>query len=280
MISQANIKWISQVGGVPVEDISGALSNEEEVSLDLRIPGRIISQEDEKTLKETAVQQGKEIGFKEIAKESSIELASGEKDAKIIAAKIKGDVTTSLEDKYKNPQPGEKEKELEKSLSASELKYDKLLETHEGLQGQIEEKDKLYTGLQSKIKIKERNNAILKAFPDKMKMDRNDALLITSSTFTFEENEGILSIKKGDELMTDDVGKPETLENVVISFVEEKKWLNGSGMNGKDRPGQNGAKKGGKTHEEAHKFITEKLGADKAASPEGLKLFKELTAVE
>ena len=68
MISQANIEWISKVSGVTTEEISGALSNEQEVSLDLKLNGRVISQEDERLLKESGVQQGKELASKDLAK--------------------------------------------------------------------------------------------------------------------------------------------------------------------------------------------------------------------
>lgn len=277
MLSQANIKWISELGGVSVEEISGALSNEEEVTIPLKLSGRVVTQDEEKTIKEIAIQQGKEIGFKEVAKGLNIELASGDKDPIKIAEKVKELVTNSLEDKYKNPQPGEREKELEQKLLDEQKKYDKLLGTHETVLGEIQEKEKAYTGLQKEIKTKERNNSILKVFPEKMKMDRNDALLIFINTFEFDEVDGQQVIKKDGQIVTDAVGKPEKLENIVPSFVEEKNWLKGSGMNGDDR-NTSGGKKGGKTPEEAHKYIAEKLGADNVSTPEGIKLFRELTA--
>lgn len=279
MFSQADIKTIATVFGKTTDEISSAISQENEVALGLRLDGRVISQEDEKAQKDSIRSAGIEIGFKQLAKELDIELSADEKEAKVIAEKFKNATIASLEDKYKNPQPGEKEKELEAKVIAEKLKYDKLFETHESILTQVQEKEKAYTGLQKEIKTKERNNSILKTFPEKMKMDRNDALLIFTNTFEFDEVDGQQVIKKGGQIVTDAVGKPEKLENIVPSFVEEKNWIKGAGMGGGDRGSGTGSK-GGKTAEEAHKYINEKLGADKASTPEGIKLFRELTATE
>lgn len=280
MLSQANIKWISELGGVSVEEISGALSNEEEVTIPLKLSGRVVTQDEEKTIKEDSFKRGAEIRTKDLAKELALSLEEGEhKDIKKVAEKLKTTISASLEEKYKNPQPGEREKELEQKLLDEQKKYDKLLGTHETVLGEVQEKEKAYTGLQKEIKTKERNNSILKVFPEKMKMDRNDALLIFTNTFEFDEVDGQQVIKKDGQIVTDAVGKPEKLENIVPSFVEEKNWLKGSGMNGNDR-NTSGGKKGGKTPEEATKYVTEKLGADKITTPEGIKLFRELTATE
>jgi hypothetical protein len=274
MLSQANIKWISELSGVSVEEISGALSKEEEVTL-----GLVVTQEEEQRLKDDSFKRGAEIRTKDLAKELSLDLDDGEhKDIKKVAEKLKITVSASLEDKYKNPQPGEKEKELEGKLQAANLKYDKLFETHENVLGQVQEKEKAYSGLQKEIKTKERNNAILKTFPEKMKMDRNDALLIFTNTFEFDEVDGNQVIKKDGQIVTDAVGKPEKLENIVPSFVEEKNWLKGAGMGGGDR-NQGGNKKGGKTPDEAAKIVREKFG-DNTTSPEGVKFFKELISTE
>jgi hypothetical protein len=277
MISQADLKTIATVFGKTSEELSGAISSEEEVSLDLRLSGRVISQDEERTLKETGVQQGKEIASKELAKALDLSLDAGEKDPAKVAEKLKTTITASLEEKYKNPEPGEREKELEKKLQAEQLKYNKLLETHEGVTAEVDEWQKKYQTKEKEIKTKELNNSILKSFPEKMKMDRNDALLIFTNNFEFDEVEGVQVIKRGGEVVTNAIGKPETLENIVPAFVEEKNWIKGSGMNGSDRSGEGGMKKGGKSPDEAMKIVKEKYG-DEASSSEGLKLYNELTA--
>ena len=130
-LSQADLQVIQTVFGKTAEELSGALSSDQEVSLGLRLNGRVISQEEEQKLKTNLTDAGIEIGYKKLAKAAEIDLAEGEKDAAIIAEKIKTNITTSLEEKYKNPKPGEREKELEGKLEAEQLKYNKLLETHE-----------------------------------------------------------------------------------------------------------------------------------------------------
>lgn len=278
MISSEDLKVISTVFGKTSDEISSAISKEEEVSLGLRLNGRVISQEDEKALKDTIRNAGVEIGFKQLAKELGLDLSSDEKEAKVIAEKLKNSITASLEDKYKNPQPGEKEQELEQKLLSEQAKYEKLFNTHEAKLKEIDEWQEKYQSKETEVKTKERNNSILKLFPEKMKQDRNDALLIFTNTFEFEEVDGTQVIKKNGQVITDAVGNPEKLDNIVPSFVEEKKWVKGFGMNGGDR-GSNGSSKGGKTPDEAAKMVREKYG-DNAASPDGIKYFKELTATE
>lgn len=279
MISQANIKWISQLSGVSVEEISGALSSEEEVTLGLRLNGVVKTQDEIKEIKEDSFKRGAEIRTKDLAKELSLSLDDGEhKDIKKVAEKLKETIETSLEDKYKNPQPGEKEKELEDKLLAANMKYDKLFETHGSILKTVKEKEKAFTELKMDIKSKERNNSVLKHLPEKLKQDRNDALIIINSTFEFDEVDGNQVIKRNGQIVTNDVGKPETLENIVPAFAEEKNWLKGSGMGGGDRNHSGNNSKGGKTPDEATKIVKEKFGENYTSS-EGIKLFRELTAV-
>jgi hypothetical protein len=107
-----------------------------------------------------------------------------------------------------------------------------------------------------------------------MGMDRNDALLITTNTFEFEELDGKKVIKRSGEIIRNGAGEPETYENVINSFVEEKKWIKVKGMNGGDRGGGGG--KTGLTAEQAEKAIIES-GKD-PGSTEGLKMFNEMTS--
>ena len=265
---------VTLFGKEKADKMSGALSNEDgELSLDLRINGKVTTEAEETLLKETAIQQGKEIGFKEVAKGMGVELASGEKDPVIIAEKALKTVTDSLEEKYKNPKPGEVEIELQGKLKDATQKYDTLFETHNKTLDTVKDKEKAFTGLQNEIKVKERNNTILKLFPEKMGMDRNDALLITTNTFEFDELDGKKVIKKGGEIIRNGAGEPEAYENVIKSFVEEKKWIKSNGMGGGDRGA--GGTKTGLTPEQAEKAIIES-GKD-PGSTEGIIMFNEMT---
>ena len=273
MISQANIKWISTLSGVSEEEISGALSKDEEVTLDFKLNGRVITQEEESQLKDTLKEAGIEIGYKKIAKESGIELYAGEKDPKIIADKIKESINDDLEEKYKGQTPSDELLAAQKKADDSKEAYDKLLETHQETLDKISEKDQAFLELKKEIKTKETNNLILNSFPEKMQMDRKDALLITTNAFEFVEEDGVMIAKREGKVVTDGLGKPEKIDLIVKSFVEEKKWIKGAGAGGGDREKESFNK--GLTPEQAEEAITKK-GID-PGSTEGLKMFNEMT---
>jgi len=274
-LSQVDTEVLTKLFGKEmVEKLSGALKSDDgELSLGARITGRVITHDEEKDLKENAIQQGKELRSKELAKSLKVELNAGEKDPDKIAEKLINSITDSLEEKYKNPKPGEREKELEVKLTDATSKYDALFKTHGDILEVVEAKETEYKELENKIKVKDRNNNILKSFPEKMSMDRGDALLIMVNTFEFDEQDGNQVIKRSGDIVRNGAGEPETYENVIKSFVEEKNWVKGSGMNGDDRDDKH--KKTGLTAEEAEKVITDS-GKD-PGSQEGLKLFNEMT---
>jgi len=83
-ISQEDSKVLAAVfGEEAAEKISGAIT--EDLSLGLRLNGKILSVEEQKTLKETAITQGKELRDKEYAKHFEVELLPGEKDPIVIS---------------------------------------------------------------------------------------------------------------------------------------------------------------------------------------------------
>lgn len=278
MITKENIKWISTLSGVSEEEISGALTNGEEVNLPFKLNGRVITQEDESTLKTKLTDAGIEIGYKKLSKAAGIELANGEKDPLIISEKIKARITETLEEKYKGQTPSDELKTTQEKVIESEKAYNKLLETHEATLSLVNEKDQLYTGLQKEVKTKERNNSILKSFPEKMKMDRGDALLVTTNTFQFEEVDGVTVVKRDGQVVTDGLGKPEKVDNVVKSFVEEKNWVKGSGMGGSDRNHSGSGLPKGMTDDAAMRYMNEK-GID-TMTEKGTEMFLQLTSTE
>lgn len=276
-ISQANIEWISKLGGVPVEEISGAISDEKEVSLDLKLSGRVIGQDEEKRLREDGVKQGKELGYKEIAQNLEIELGQGEKDPKIIADKLKTSLSSVFEKKYKDATPDEKLKEFEENAKQWEGKYNKLLDTHKKTFDEIKEWEQKFTGLQTDIKQKEINNSVLKHLPKGIKYEPEDALYLTHKYIDFKETETGINVidKETNTVITNSLGEPETLENSLKLLADKKNWYTRKpGMNGNNQNGKHGLT-GGKTKEEAFKIIKE--SGENPSSPKGLKMFKELT---
>jgi chromosome segregation ATPase len=273
-ISQADLKVISTVFGKPLDELSGALSSEEEVSLDLRLSGKILSDEEQKNLRESAIKQGKEIGYKEIAKGLELELDAGEKEPSVIADKFKTNLSKLFEEKYKTQTPTDELISQAQKAKEWEEKYTKLFDTHKEVKGEVDEWKTKYTQKEQAIKEEALNNKILSSLPKDISMDKGDALLIIKNNLLFEENDGKMIIKKGDKAFTDPVGEPESLENVIRSFTEQKGWIKKEGgMGGGDRGGNNSYKRG-LTAEQAHKYLIEK--GIQPTSPEGLKLFREL----
>lgn len=278
MISQANKEIIATVLNVTVDELSGALSSENEVALDLRLNGTVLTQEQQTTLKESAVQQGKEIGLKAVASELGLQLESGEKDAKIIAEKLKSGISVTLEEKYKNQSPAEELTRAQEALDAANRKYDQLNNTYETASGELGEWKNKYAEKETEIKNKEINSQILKTLGSVKKIDPSDALLIARSNFEFEPTDNGLTIKRNGQTVLNAVGQPESLENAMGAFIEEKKWIKSSGMNGSDRNGNNSGLPKGLSDDDAVKYITE-AGHD-PMSAKGSEMFLEVTAKE
>ena len=277
MLNQADLQTISTVFGKTVEEISGAISSEEEVSLDFRLNGKVYTTEEIEAKTKVNKEAYIEIGLKNVAKEAGIELSPGEKDPKIIATKLKENIVAGMEEKYKNMTPPEELKNALEKTVEWENKYNQLNSTYEEATKTLEESNKKYSDLQSQIKIKERNNKILSAFPEKMKMDKSDALLIVTNTLAFENDEiGNLQIKKDGKTILDAVGENETLDNVIKSFAEEKGWMGKKGVKGNDRNPDGDPR--GMTDEKAIAYMEEK-GID-PMSNKGSKIFLELTSKE
>lgn len=277
MLTQADIQVISTVFGKPVDEISSAISdNEKEVALDLRLNGKVYTPESIEELKETIRGAGVEIGFKQIAKNLGLEISSDEKDPEIIANKFKSQLEKSYEEKYKNQTPSDELLELKNKIEMAEAKYNKLNDTYQNSLKDLESQKENYNKLQQENSLKERNNRILSAFPEKMKFDKNDALLITVNNFEETEN-GIID-KRTNQVVTDPVGEPEKWDNIIKAFSEEKGWLGRSGMNGKDRGHNGSTTPKGMSDDQAYKYLTEKGIAP--MSEEGSSLFLELTAKE
>jgi len=272
-LSQADLQVISTVFGKTVEEISGAISNEENVSLGLRLNGRVISQEDEKQIRENGIQQGKEIGSKELAKALELDLDAGEKDPKIVAEKLKSTLSATYEDKYKNQSPPEALLLKEKEALEWKQKFEKLTGTYEEKVQEVEQWNGKYSELEKTYKQKELNQKVKKALPDKMKFDKDDALIIFNATYGFDDEGNVVDRNKNEKVLSA-TGTPETLENVIANLAEQKKWVRGSGINGAGGEGGYSGKKG-LSPEEAEKVLKEQ-GID-PGSQEGLDKFIEMT---
>ncbi len=69
-LTKADLKTIQTVFGKTAEEISGALSSDNEVSLDLKLPGKVYKPDEIETLKTDNQDIGIQIGYKKVAKSS------------------------------------------------------------------------------------------------------------------------------------------------------------------------------------------------------------------
>jgi len=276
MINQTDTQVLTAIFGEDaVTKLSGAFSSDEEVSLDLRLNGKLYSTEEQKAFKDEAIVQGKELRDKEYAKEFELTLAPGEKDPKIIADKVKTSLSTAFETKYKNQTPTEEVLAMAKKATEYEAKYNQLFDTHKDIEGKLTESEKRYVDQGKAIEEEKLNNKILGLFPEKMTMDRADALLITRNTVVFEKQEDdSFNCLIGGKLQLNNVGNPETPDNVIKSLVEKKGWIKVAGMGGQNREDSKGQFAGTMSPEKAREqVLSEGLIT---ASVEGLARFKEL----
>lgn len=278
MLSQANKEIIATVLNVTVDELSGALSSENEVTLDLKLNGRVVSQEDETKMKDAYV----EIGMKKVAQAAGLELQAGEKDAKIIADKLTEKatvtITSQLEEKYKNMTPSEELEAQIRKVKEAEQKYNTLHETYKQSQSTIEDLNGKYTGLQNEIKTKDHNNTILKSLPEKAKINKEHAVLIINNTLQREDVDGKTIYKRDGKMLTNPLGEPLTVDQIVPSLAEEFGWVKGSGMNTGDKGHRGNGLPRGLSDDAAMAYIAEK-GID-SMSVEGSQMFSELTSQE
>ena len=273
-ISQEDSKVLAAVFGEEVaEKISGAVT--EDLTLGLRLNGKILSPEQIKAERESGIIQGKELGYKDIAKESGITLDAGEKDPKIIADKLKSGLSAIFEEKYKNQTPTEETIALAKKASEYEEKNKKLTETLQGKEREVGEWQEKFTRKERETFEEKLNNRVIAAFGKDMKFDRGDALLITRSKIEFSPDEsGNIICKRDGKIITNAMGDPETPENVVLSFSEGKGWYKQGGMGGAERKNEGGSKyPSGLSDEQKRQWLKAKGVAP--LSQEGLKIMSE-----
>ena len=278
-LTKADIETIQTVFGVKPEELSGALSSNDEVSLSLKLPGKVYKPEEVERLKTENQDIGIEIGYKKVAKAAGITLEAGEKDADTISSKLKSGIEKTLEEKYKNPNPSE---ELTKALQAkkeAEDKYQVLFGTQKKTKEELEAAKTNYSKLQTEIASEKRDNAILSHFPEKLGLDRADALLITKSILTSEvTEENGKEIQKhfvNGNLVTDNLGNPAPLENAVSEVIELKGWMKSSGKGGGDDKPPAGSMPDNLSDEKAMEYIRSQ-GVEPMSS-KGSQMMLELT---
>lgn len=276
MISQVDLQTIATVFGKTSDEISSAISQENEIALGLRLPGKVYTQEEIDDLKTSVRGAGVEIGLKQVGKIFGVDLSGEDKTPDLIAQKIKTTISKEFEEKYKNQTPSDELIELKKQIEEQQKSYEKLKGTYDTTITQVDEWKNKYSELENNYESKELNNKILGYLPEKLKLEKEDALNLIRLGVQVEKTDNGVIYKRNGQIITDAVGKPEILENIVKSFVEEKKWIRGSGMNGKDTEiGGSGLPKG-LTESDAYKWLEDRN--IEPMSEEGTEKFIQLTS--
>lgn len=277
LLNQADSQVFEAVFGKDALDkVSGALTEMEEMPLGLRITGKILTPEQIKLDRETAVNQGKELGYKDIAREAGVTLEAGEKEPKTIAEKIKTILSATYEEKYKNQTPTDETIALAKKASQFEDTNKKLLETLGLKEKEVVEWQDKYTKKELSEKEEKLNAEILSVFPEKMALNKADALVVVKHILKEEKDDnGVITYIVDGERQLDSLGNPEPLKNVIPFIVEKKGWIKTSGMGGGDRKSEGSGIKG--LTPDAAKTLIQSKGIN-PTSQDGLKLFKEYTS--
>lgn len=274
-IVKADQEIIQTVFGKTAEELSGALSSDKEVPLGLKLPGKIYKPDEIEKLKTANKDIGIEIGYKKVAKASGVKLEAGEKDPEIIAGKLKTGMEKKLEKKYKNPSPSDELKIALEGKKAAENKYDVLLKTHNKTKEDLNEAKEDYKGLEIETASKKRETAILSYFPEKMKQDRADGLLIIKNVLETKIVDDVEHHTYKGELITDNLGNPADLKAAVEKVVEDKKWVKGAGKGGDDDTPPSGSMPDNLDDKKATEYI-EKRGIE-PMSTEGSQMMIKLT---
>jgi len=274
-LSQADLQVIQTVFGKTAEELSGALSSEDEVTLGLKLDGTVYTPEQIKDIGTKNQDAWIEVGYKKIAKELELELKEGDKDVKIIAGKLRGAVEAEMEEKYKDRTPSEELKAAQKARDTEIDKYNILYKTYEEKLTELELEKENSNKFKNETKEKERDNNILSYFPDKMLQDKNDALLIAKNSITSEEIEGVTYHKINGKNVLDATGKPAEFQDVILQLVEDKGWVKGNGKEGKDQNPDRKTVPNNLSYSDAEAYLAKK--GIPAMSQEGSELFAQLT---
>ena len=223
--------------GIPIEDLIKAITNSAET--DITIPeGEFFTPEQltemkgnlQKEYEKQGEAKGLQILQKEVAKRMGLEVKS-DRIGDFVDA-LKGEIGKTGDEKVKMLQE----------------QVDLLTKDKEAFTAQIAEKESQYAQLQRSVTIKG-------MFPEnKSKLLTDDEYLgIINSTYKFEEVDGKMIVKKGEEILKDPkTHSPIAPKEAISQLFTERQWVEtGGGQNGNNnnsggRGGQNSNSGGGK----------------------------------
>lgn len=200
MLPKEQQDFINATLGVTADELAKAISDEQEVKLELP-QGRFLTKEQEETLLDNHGKQRYDSGKSKALKEafdgkSKEDFLSDYKASVLEEAKI---------------EPAKKVEELENSIKTLQQKYNT----------DISEKDRLLSEKESSLKRIEITSKISNSLPDLVDAITSDVAVIMFNKEHEIKEDGIY---RNGQLLKNDLQAPLNLEQAVDSFVTEKNW--------------------------------------------------------
>jgi len=217
-----------KVLGFDVSKLTEAIKAEDEQSLD--VP-KLFTESQNLDFGKNRFDEGKnamsEILAKEVKKQFNIE--SDTKDINEVV-KLYGDNVL----KTANVKPDEKYNTLESNFKKLQSDYQSVVDDKENTEKEY--KSKLFN-----IHTTSKINSLI---PAKTKIPKEDITTLFLNNYSVETDEtGRTVVKKGNEVLKDNVLNPLPLDAVLNTFLDERKYIEKSGMNGGDREKGGGSSK-------------------------------------
>lgn len=209
-----------KVLGFDVSKLTEAVKAEDEQSLE--VP-KLITESQNMDFGKNRFDEGKnamsEILAKDIKKTFNIE--SDSKDVNEVVKLYGENVLTGA-----NIKPDEKFNNLKKDYDEIQGKLTNAMESNTNLEKEY--KTRLF-GVQITTKI----NSLI---PEKTKIPKDDITTLFLNNYSVDtDDQGRTVVKKGNEILKDGVLNPLTLETVLNTFLDERKYIDKNGMGGGDR---------------------------------------------
>lgn len=201
MLSKEQQDFINATLGVTADELAKAISDEQEVKLDLP-QGRFLTKEQEETLLDNHGKQRYDAGKSKALKDAY--------DGKTKDEFLNEFKQSILEDA--KIEPNKKLSEKEQALKAMQDKYENDRKEWESKYGSLESQ---LNGIRTK-------GEIVKHLPSELPkgLTIDDATMIVSNSFEFKDG----SVYRNGEILRDDLQNPITMDKAIASFVEERGW--------------------------------------------------------
>lgn len=227
-----NINEIEKALKLPENSIKEALAKEENVKIEL--PSIVLVGEDVAKRDSAKYNEGKIAGLETPFKP----LALKEKFGIDITGKTR-DIETFAE--------AFKAKILEDAKIEPEQKVKELMTDLEKVQSNLKAKESEFEAFKTSYQQEKTNSiindAIFKAIPDNVSIDKTDVATIFKSNYGIEfDDAGKMIVKKGNEILkTDATLEPKDLKTVINEFILEKKLVKVEGGRGSGDEGRKGS---------------------------------------